>query len=356
MPTYRSAGEQVVTNAIGPHAKKEAGKVNAEEADFGVDQLDATGQLRPFQPIDFGRPLSIVLRKVYTGRFPEQHLFSSKKPMLVTSAIRDAMTTAAATRALNILREEVQPGSRFNGPDAASQGTPLLYYSPALASPFLTISLAVMFENLDKELFTRASALFGNLAGVPIFMPAMGYLLGASTVLKLAGDVGSQILNGTPALSDNLQLDFSFGGGALPQPGYWVFSAGSTDMTKYKFDPKRGLISQNNSAEYDGPDPVIVVSVDGGAVDSAANFTPLMVSANILGRFFNQRDGSEVAMDTILEAAKLVNDLGYRKKAEETKDKLAALPKDSPEAKKLQDSLKTFNQNIGESRLRLSTA
>src|SRR5262245_55496079 len=110
MPTYRSMGEQVVpVNPIGPHAKAVAGKAKPEDLAFGVDQVDVSGEVRPFKPIDFGKPLSIVLRKAYTGRFPERHLFSSKKPMLVSSAIKDVMTTAAATRALNILRDRVEP-------------------------------------------------------------------------------------------------------------------------------------------------------------------------------------------------------------------------------------------------------
>ena len=38
---------------------------------------------------------------------------------------------------------------------------------------------------------------FRNLAGVPIFVPASGYLLGASSILKIASDVGSAILQRT---------------------------------------------------------------------------------------------------------------------------------------------------------------
>lgn len=141
----------------------------------------------------------------------------------------------------------------------------------------------------------------------------------------------------------------------MPTPGFWILSSGVVDVDKYEYDPNKGLIDKTTSRPYDGPDPIIVVSIDGGGVDHFPNFTPLLVSASVLGRFFNQKDGSEVAMDTALDAVKLLNDLTYRKKAEETKNRLASLAQDSPDRQKLQDALKTFNANIGESRLKLDS-
>jgi hypothetical protein len=201
------------------------------------------------------------------------------------------------------------------------------------------------------------SALFGSLAGVPIFLPAAGYLMGASTIVKLAGDVGNQFLNGTPALQENLQLDFSFGGGAIPQAGYWILSSGVFDAVQFQYDPVRGLLDKSTSQPYSGEDPLVVLSVDGSAVDGVASFTPLAGSADILSHFFSQKDGSEVATDTILQAAKLVNDLNFRKKADETKAKLAALPANAgaEERKQLQDAFNTFNKNIGETRLQIAS-
>ncbi len=323
-----------------------------ETLSFGVSATEAVGDFRGFQPVDFGRPLSVVIRRIYTGRFPEKHVFSIRKPMLLSSSVRDITTTSAGARAINILKPGVTPQSALSGPDAAEQGTALVYYSPAVASPFITISINLVFEDFNQELFTRASTLFSSLSNVPIFMPAQGYLLGASTVIKLAGDVGNQVLNGHPVLSESLQLDFQFGGGGVPKSGYWILSSGTID-SKFVFDPNKGLIDKVTSRPYDGDDPVVVVSVDGTAVDGVSNFTPLLASASVLGRFFNQKDNSEVAMDTALDAVKLLNDLTFRKKAEETKAKIDSLPSDSIDRKRLQDALAALNQNIGEMRLRL---
>lgn len=355
MPVYRPLGQEILSPGEFT-IRSTAGQGSPGEEAFGIDAVAGTGAFRDFKPIDFARPLSIVIRRIYTGKYPEKHLFSDRKPMLISSSVKDITTTSAGARALNVLKNGVAPKSVFNGPGAAEEGTALVYYSPAVTSPFITVGMTMVFEDFDQELFDRAAKLFSASAGVPIFMPAASYLLAASSVIKLAGDVGNQILNGHPVLNENLQIDFSFGGAGLPQPGFWIFSSGMLETSKYQFDPMKGLIQQSNSSPYDGADPVVVVTADGAAVEGVSNFTPLLASATLLGRFFNQKEGSEVAVDTVLDAVKLVNDLTFRKKAEETKTRLMALPAASPERQKLEDALKAFNQNIGESRLQLPLA
>jgi hypothetical protein len=106
------------------------------------------------------------------------------------------------------------------------------------------------------------------------------------------------------------------------------------------------LIDKSTSNPYGGPDPVIVVSIDGGSIDGVANFAPLLASSSLLGRFFGQKDGSEVAMDTVLDAVKLLNDLTYRKKAEDTKTRLASLPEDSPDRGKLRMPLRPLTRTL----------
>jgi hypothetical protein len=374
MPVYRPLGEEILSpNQYNLRAENEPDRVlktaptppgqvlKAPEPPLpsGAESFDisavapATVPAHPFQPVAAGKPLNMVLRRVYTGEYPKKGIFSKNKPMLISSTIKDVTTTAAGARAINILKKSVESNSVFNGPGANDEGTALVYYSPAVTSPLITISLTMIFEDFDKELFDSVSGLFAAVSSVPILMPAAAYLVGASSIVKLAGDVGSQIINGHPVLDENIQIDFQFGGGALPQPGYWILTSGTLDSSKYQFDPIRGLIQQSNSQPYDGDDPVIVVTIDGSAVDGVANFAPLVASSSILGKFFNQKDGSEVATDTILSAVKLVNDLSYRKKAEEATAKAAALKDGDPEKQKLLDAIAAFNQNIGEDRLRL---
>jgi hypothetical protein len=295
-----------------------------EGESFAVGSAKPSATARGFVQIGIGQPLSIVLRQVYTGRFPEKHLFSSTKPMLLTTAIKDISTTSAAVRAVNIVKDSVQPNSSISGPSASAEGTNLVYYSPAVVSPLINISVELIFQDFDAEIFSRASQLFQNLGGVPIFMPASGYLMGASTVLKLAGNIGQALLDGRPVLSETMQIDFSFGGGSIPVPGFWVFSANPIDLNTLTFDPTQGMMGKDGQP-YSGDEPFVVLSIDGTKVASLANFAPLLASASVLGRFYNQKDGSEVLSDTILDSVKLLNDLTYRKKADALNRQLAGL-------------------------------
>ena len=350
MPVYHSVQGQLVTH----------GEFLARSSDLGTQlqsfeavTVGATPGGREFVNIDFAQPLSVMIRHVYTGKYPEHHLFSSRKPMLLASAVKDVTTTSAAARAVNMLKQSVSPGSLFPGPAAQEEGTPIVYYSPAIASPLITIGVQLVFQDFPSELFDHVGQLFSNLSGVPIFMPASGYLMGAATLVKLAGDIGDSLMNGHPVLDETLQLDFSFGGGAIPKPGFWVLSPSPLDPNDYQFDPNRGLIHRASGERYDGDDPVVVLSVDGRKQDALANFSPLMASASMLGRFFSQKPSSEVMMDSLLSAVKLYNDLTYRKKAEDVQKQVAALPAGSPDIAKLQEQLSAFNANIGEQRLRI---
>jgi len=321
---------------------------------FAVGQATASAAAaRGFVQISVGQPLNILLRQVYTGRFPQKHLLSNSRPMLLTTALKDITTTSAAVRAVNIVKDKVQPGKSFSGPAASAEGTNLVYYSPAVASPLITITVELIFQDLDPQIFDRASQLFGSLGGIPIFMPASGYLMGASTILKLAGNIGQALLDGQPVLSESMQIDFSFGGGSIPVPGYWVFSANPIDLNTFKFDPANGLID-NSGKPYSGDEPYVVLSVDGTKVQGLSNFTPLLASAGVLGRFYNQKDGSEVLSDTILNSVKLYNDLTYRKKADDLKQQLAGLQQGSSDFANVKTQFDALVANIEEPRLKPS--
>lgn len=364
MPVYRPFQQELVT-PVEFAARKPAEPEHIpaavlrtaavpEAAVLEISPIGTVGPVRPANPIDFGKPLNIMIRRIYTGKYPEKRfLGGSSKPMLISTTVKDVTTTSGGARAVNVLKNSVAAKSAFNGPGAAEEGTPLAYYSPAVTSPFITIGFTMIFEDFDKGLFDHLSTLFSASAGLPLFMPASAYLMAASTVVKLAGEVGNQIINGHPVLDENVQLDFSFGGGAVPQPGSFIISSGPLDAQKYQFDATRGLINTSTSSPYDGEDPVIVITVDGTAVDGVVNFTPMLASASLLGKFFTQKENSEVSTDAMLNAFKLVNDLAFRKKAEEAETKLSALAASDPARQKLEDSIKAFNQNISESRLQL---
>ena len=348
MPVYHPLGQELVSRDEFLTRVAEV-----EPAAFDVTDVAAGEGVRPFANIEFGKPLNILIRRVYTGKYPEKRLLNSRKPMLITSAIKDVSTTSAAAQAVNVLKQSVTPRSVFSGPSAREEGTAVVYYSPAVASSLISVSVQVVFDDFNEELVTRASQLFGNLAGVPIFVPASGYLLGASSILKVAADLGNAIFSGHPALDETMELDFSFGGGSIPQPGFWVLSSGTLDRNRYQFDPTGGLLDKTTGRAYDGDDPLVVLSVDGSAQPTLTSFTPLLASASLLGRFLRQKQGSEVVMDSLLSAMRLYNDFTFRLKAEDMQKQMASLPASDEFRKKLQQQLEALNASIIETRLRL---
>jgi hypothetical protein len=308
--------------------------------------------VRQFADIGFGKPLSIVIRHVYTGQFPQKRLLGGNPPMLVTSSLKDITTTSGAAQAINLLQQNVKAGSRIASPAASDSGTPLVYYSPAVASPLITASILMVFQNFDQELFNHVSQLFTSLGGIPIFMPASAYLIGAGTLLKLAGNVANAFLNGHPVLNQPMQLDFSIGGGSIPVPGFWLISENPIDVSSYVFDTNNGLTNKTTGQPYDGPEPFVLLSLDGAKQDSLAKFTPLLASASVLGQFLNQQNSTAVALDAISSSIGVANDVMFRKKADAIKQQIAALPKDSPDLPNLQKEYSAYLANIQEAVLK----
>ena len=347
MPVYHPLENKIVTR------EQFLSKAPERPPSFDLRRAVASKNARDFANVGFGKPMSIVLRRVYTGQYPQKHFLNNSKPMLLNSAIKDINSTGAGTRALNVLKQHVGPGSSFTGPSATEEGTTLLYYSPAVTSAQITVTIDLIFEDFDSALFSVTSQLFSNLSGIPIFQPASAYLMGASTVIKLASDVGQTMFNGKPVMHQDLPLDFSIGGGAIPVPGFWIFSEHSIDLSGYSFDPIDGLISNASQKPYDGQEPFVAVSIDGNKQDGLSSFKPLLVTASILAQFYNQKDGTAVATDSILSGVKLVNDLEYRRKAEDIKQRLSSEQPGTQQYSSLKSQLDAFLANIGEPALKL---
>lgn len=173
--------------------------------------------------------------------------------------------------------------------------------------------------------------------------------------MQLAGNIGQALLDGSPVLSESMQLDFSFGGGSIPTPGFWIFSSNPIDLADYSFDPMRGLLSSTGK-EYGGDEPCVVLSVDGTKQEGLSNFTPLMASASVLSQFYNQKPGTEVLTDSLVSALTLSNDLIFRKKADALAVKLNSLQAGSPDYASIKAQYNAFSANIEETLLKPKTA
>ena len=190
--TGRAAAENVITAAT--------------ETDAVTDTEPRTPN--PFTPVGLGKPLSIEIRHVYTGQYPHSGLFGGRKDLLVTSAVKGLVTYEAAPRAVNFLRDGVQRNTSFATPAATEQGTPLVFYSPALTQASTVASFEMVFDKFPSELFDQVANALTGAAGIPVFASKSVFLLGAGSLSRLAGKVGDSLFDGTPDFSSTEAIVF----------------------------------------------------------------------------------------------------------------------------------------------------
>ena len=298
-----------------------------------------------FTPIGIGLPLAVQIRHVYTGQFPKQSFFAKNKDMLVTSAMKDVAIFNAATRAVNILRKGVAAGAGFDTPQATEQGTPLIWYTPAVTSSSTILTLEIVFDEFPDEILSRISGAVSSLAGIPIFMPASGYLLMASTIVKLAGGLGQALFDGKPVFSATETIDFDTPGAPIAEAEFRIICSPGLDASEFRFIPKRGLVGQGDKV-YDGPEPYVVISLDGKKREEWASFSATMASAAVMQKFYNVKDDTETAIDTVVEAMKLFNDFKFRSQVDALDKRIATVAAGSAELKELTQKRNALAANI----------
>ena len=335
MAIYRVLGTSVLT--------KEQFQVKAAEVAEQAAMLEAN--TAGFVPIGINKPLTIQIRHVYTGQFPKQSFLSGNKDMLVVSAMKDVAIFNAATRAVNFLRKGVGAGSNFDTPRATEQGTPLVWYSPAVTAPSTILTFEIVFDEFPDELLNKVAGALSGLAGIPIFLPANGYLLAASTVVKLAAGLGRALFDGKAVFAATETIDFDTPGVPIAEAEFRVICGPGLDAPDFKFVPKLGLVGLGDKV-YDGPQPYIVISLDGRKREDLSTFTATMASSALLEKFYNVKDGSEVAIDTVVEAMKLLNDSKFRSQVDAVDRKLAGIDIDSEEGKALKEKRAALAANI----------
>jgi hypothetical protein len=184
MPVYHVVGDALVSDAeliekktLGTLDKFNAKETATLEYSTGLTTLDnmattvpvleTAGEFADFVPIGLGKPLIIEIRNVYTGRETKK-----KKDLLVTSAIKNIASFNASPRAINFLKKDVSPHSNVTTPAATEQGTPLLFYSPALVQESSVFTVEFGFDEFPNEAFETVGGTFQKASGIPIFAVA----------------------------------------------------------------------------------------------------------------------------------------------------------------------------------------
>ena len=309
------------------------------ELPTGFLKADEAGKLRleddvvPFQPIGLGLPLSILVREVYTGKFPKGGLFGKKEDMLLTSAIKSPTVLDAKPRALNYLKKKVSDHRRMERPGASEQGTPHIFYSPALLERSLTLDITVAFDSFDQAIFDNIGNIFTSAAGIPLFVTQSFYLIAAGAITKLIGKIGEAIFDSTPEFESSDALDIFLPGSPALPAGFVLITSDNIDSidptfrSKYKVSMSGTVVEVANETKiYNGDVPYVVISVDGTQSDELKSFTPTAASAALMARFFNIKEGNSVPFDLVIEGLKLYNDISFRKQITELDKKIAAAP------------------------------
>lgn len=301
-----------------------------------------------FEPIGIGKPLTIQLRHIYTGN--RAHGFWGDKDMLVVSAMRSISTYDAAPRAVNFLVRKSENNRNFRTVDAVDKGTPLVCYSPSLSQSSSVITVEVMFDSFPKEAFDAVSQAFSLAAGVPVFAPVSAYFVAAGIVTKLLGNVGKSLSNGTPALRRTEEVTFVTPGSQTAIARFALLISDNVEaaiLQEYKINTRGMLVRiDDETRNYDGPEPYVVLSLDGRENDDFKNFAPTAASAALLDRFYNVQENGAQPLGQLMEGLKLYSDMQFRQKAITALGNMKNLDKDSKEYKDLQTQCSAYIKNI----------
>ncbi len=315
------------------------------------------GEPTPFQEVGPGKPLTIEIRHVYTGRYPKAVVFDKTKDMLITSAMKSIATFDAAPRAVNFLEKNVRARHNISTPAATEKGTPLIHYTPALTEKNTVLTLEIGFDEFPEQIFVVVQNALTQAAGIPLFVSASTYLLAAGAITKLFGDIGSRVFDAAPVFKGTERLTFVRPGDVPPQADFRVLTnddVGEDVFKDYKVG-ETGQLVDSGGNQYNGDTPYIVISLDGRKNDEYSAFSSTAASAALLDRFYSIKEGQEQGIGLLMDAVKLYNDWKFRKKADKLAYELKELDRQSEDYKKKKAEYDAAAANILEDILKPAT-
>ncbi len=285
----------------------------------------AAATVTPFQAIGSGKPLTLEIREIYTGKLPKPKAFGSTS-ILITSAIKPTVDPQPASRALNIMSDTSTARTPIATPGATEYGTPILYYSPAMLDRRLTLTLEVFFDTFDGKFLDSIGGLLQSAGGLPIFATYGTLLIGAGQALTVASRGFEALLDPKKAeISATVDVVIDYVGKDPSRAGYMFIKPDEFDGI---FNTESATVTSRDGQPYRGDHPYIILSADGSTRDDLSNFAPLAASAEVLTRFLG--DGQSAPVDTLVDALKLYNDFNFRQKIDRLDRQIAALPADDP--------------------------
>ncbi|EPA93652.1 hypothetical protein [Pseudomonas sp. G5(2012)] len=300
-----------------------------------------------FTPIGIGKPLTVELRHVYTGRLPKSgRLFGRRKDVAVISSVKDYSIFAASSRALNFIERQLEAHSHLKVPSAFSNGTPVIAYYPSVVADSLTLSVELATDDFPEEFVEQASKGLQAAGGIPLLMPYAGYLLGAGVIVHLAGNLSNVLLDGGAEFTITESIPFDSPGVPGARADFRLLCHAQNLPIDYDYVAGQGLVHRETKALYAGDEPYIVISLDGKSRPGLEEFAPTIASASVLKRFFDIGDKGEASVDAIMEGLKLASDMRFRDQALQMKQRIAKLPDDDPDRARLEAKYSALVKNI----------
>ena len=350
MPLYHALGTALVTEeelavkqatgALETFLQDAETRPDAAELEFSTGNVTirgispglevARGERVAFQEVGLGKPLTVEIRHVYTGKYPVAGgLFTPQsKGLLVTSALKNLVTTGAATRALNYLQADSPAYGTIRDPRATEQGTPLVYYSPAVVDSALTLTLELGFRDFERRYFDWFSQVFTHAAGLPVFVTQAPILIVAGTLVSIAREVAARFFEKPPVFAATESLAFDRPGAEKLVAGFKLIADEPLKqefLVEHEVDEGGILVNKQSRQRYGGDLPYMVISVDGREMKAYDQFTPLAATAALLESYFNISGGDEKPLDPLLEALTLYNDWNFRKQADGLQQEIGQL-------------------------------
>lgn len=316
----------------------------------------AIGAVAGFVDIGVGKPLSVEIREIYTGKYPRGvSLFGGKQSaMLMTTAMKGLEVSSGSARAVNFLTRKVKPHTRLRQVDATTVGTPLVYYSPALTQMEAVLTVDIAFDEFPKEAFDAVSTAASSAAGIPAFAAAGPYLVVAGTIVNLLGRLGESGFDSSPDFTATVALALDRPGEPLLAADYRLCmeEAGLQEIrADYQIDEGGSLVRCDNGELYDGDFPYVVLSIDGREHDERKTFVPMAATADMVKTFFGSKPMFSTSIETALEGMKLYSDWQFRERAL-TLDKQVKAETDTAKKDQLRALRDATLKNIGKDELK----
>lgn len=298
----------------------------------------------PHSPIGIGKPLTVYIQHIYLGN-------NGKKDLLVTSAMKSIIETKAASRAINLLRKKAKKKGHIDDIFATELGTPLIHYSPSLTESYTILTVEMILDRFNQEIFDQVGDVMQTAGAIPIFASVSQFLLGGGAISKIIGKLGESIFDGAPFFRASGKLTFSFAGEPQTLPGQAMLVQDEHEkflLNNYKLNDEGKLVGKTDNEPYNGNFPYITLYYDGTLHDEYKSFKPLLDAIDILDKFYHLKTpNQQMRADALIDALKLYNDLSFRNKALELKEEMELLDnKESEEYKELLKKYEAYKKNI----------